>query len=159
MGRNGTVRRDGEEIVDRNNDIFYYTANSTSQHGVGFLVAKKWKNNIKEYISYSDRLAVLKIHITNKKSFTIVHAYRPTTSHTVEEIEDFYDLLNKACDEQRGTWTVVLGDFNATIGPRLDSDNSNVLGPYGLGTRHQCGTRFLQFAFGQTMRICNSYLQ
>lgn len=70
----------------------------------------------------------------------LVHMHQ--LPQTDEEIEDFYDLLNKACDEHRGTWTVVLGDFNAKVGTRLHSDDSDILGPYGLGTRNERDTRF-----------------
>lgn len=84
-------------------------------------------------------------------------ANAPTSSYTDEEVEDFYDLLNKACDEHRSTWTMVLGDFNAKLSLRLNSDDVDILGPYGLGTRNQRGIRLLKFAFGQTISICHSY--
>lgn len=70
----GTVRsqKDGDEIVQGNNNIFYNTGSSTSQYGVKFIVSKKWKNYIMEFISYLDRLAVLKFLITYTKFSTNV---------------------------------------------------------------------------------------
>ncbi|XP_063383590.1 uncharacterized protein LOC134669904 [Cydia fagiglandana] len=59
-------------------------------------------------------------------------AYAPTSSHSDDEIEEYYDLLNKACDEHRGTWTMVLGDFNAKVGVRAELDNTDIVGPHGL---------------------------
>lgn len=52
---------------------------------------------------------------------------------------------------------MVLGDFKANDGSRLDSDNSDILDPYGLGPNIQRGRRLLQFASAQTKIICNSY--
>uniref|UniRef100_A0A2A4JJ14 Endonuclease/exonuclease/phosphatase domain-containing protein n=1 Tax=Heliothis virescens TaxID=7102 RepID=A0A2A4JJ14_HELVI len=51
--------------------------------------------------------------------------YAPTSSHSDDEVEEFYDLLNKACDEHRGTWTLVMGDYNSKIGPRLPTDSKH----------------------------------
>lgn len=34
-----------------------------------------------------------------------------------DEEEDFYNLLNKAYDDHKGTWSLVIGDFNAKMEP------------------------------------------
>ncbi|CAG9133292.1 unnamed protein product [Plutella xylostella] len=151
------VRREGELTTETESDIFYYNGISGGQYGVGFLVAKKWKQNIEEFVGYSERIAVLKLKISQHHTATFIQTYAPTSSHSNEEIEDFYDLLNRAYDENKGTWTLVLGDFNAKIGIRNDSDNFDVLGPFGLGDRNERGSRLIQFAFGQRLSISNTF--
>lgn len=120
-------------------------------------VNKKWKNNITEFVSYSDRIALLKFKIDHTKTLTIIQVYAPTSTHTDDEIEEFYDLLNRACDEHRGTWMMVIGDFNAKIGSRLPSDNQSILGPHGLGSRNERGKRLIQFASNQNFNINNTF--
>ncbi|XP_050561583.1 uncharacterized protein LOC126912619 [Spodoptera frugiperda] len=151
------VRREGEKILEREDSIFYHMGESSSQYGVGFLIHKKWKNNIIEFISYSDRIALLKFKIDHTKTLTIIQVYAPTSTHTDDEIEEFYDLLNRACDEHRGTWMMVIGDFNAKIGSALPSDNYNILGPHGIGHRNDRGTRLIQFASSQNLNINNTF--
>ncbi|KAG7307560.1 hypothetical protein JYU34_007776 [Plutella xylostella] len=151
------IRRIGEETTERDNCIFYHYGTISGLYGVGFMVSKKWKNNILEFIGYSDRIAVLKFQISQKHTLTLIQTYAPTSSHTDDEVESYYDLLNKACDEHRGTWTMVLGDFNAKLGKRQELDNADTLGPHGLGCRNERGTRLLQFAFGQSLKVSNSF--
>jgi endonuclease/exonuclease/phosphatase family metal-dependent hydrolase len=151
------VRRDGEDIVERENTIFFYCGNSSGQSGVGFLVHKKWKDNILEFTSYSDRIAVLKFKLSEKQTITVVQSYAPTSTHPDEEVEDFYDLLNRACDEHRSTYNLIIGDFNAKIGKRQELDDTTVVGPHGLGDRNIRGSRLMQFAFGQKFQISNSF--
>lgn len=150
------IRREGEDTLERNSSVFSYFGKTSGSYGVGFLVSKKWKDNILEFKSYSERVAVLKFKITHNKFLTLVQIYAPTSTYSDDEVEDFYDLLNRACEENRGTWNLVLGDFNAKIGIRQNLDDHKVVGPHGLGTRNERGARLLQFAFGQSLNICNT---
>ena len=77
---------------------------------------KKWKNKISEYISYSNRIAVLKFRISKTQTLSVIQVYAPTLSHPDDEVEQFNDLLIKSCDEYRRTFNIVMGDFSAEIG-------------------------------------------
>ncbi|KAI5651324.1 craniofacial development protein 2-like [Phthorimaea operculella] len=90
------VRREGEECIERGTNVFYYSGVAGGQSGVGFLVSKRWINNIQEFIAYSDRIAVLKFRISETQILTVIQIYAPTTSHPDAEIEEFYDTLDKA---------------------------------------------------------------
>lgn len=87
----------------------------------------------------------------------IIQVYAPTSDHPADEVEDFYDLLNNACDNHRGTWYIILGDFNAKIDQREPMDNTGILGPHELGTRNDRGDRLIQFAFGQRLAVTNTF--
>nr|XP_049696607.1 uncharacterized protein LOC126054557 [Helicoverpa armigera] len=151
------LRREGEVTEERDDNIFFHIGTGSGLHGVGFLVAKKWKNNIIEFRGYSERIAVLKFRLTHTKTLTLVQTYAPTSAYSDDDVEDYYDLLNKACEDNRGTFNIVLGDFNAKIGVRQDRDDDKIIGPHGLGTRNERGSRLLQFAFGQMLSISNSF--
>ncbi|PZC76173.1 hypothetical protein B5X24_HaOG204917 [Helicoverpa armigera] len=151
------VRRGGEATEERDDNIFFHIGTGSGLHGVGFLVDKKWKNNIIEFRGYSERIAVLKFRLTHTKTLTLVQTYAPTSAYSDDDVEDYYDLLNKACEDNRGTFNIVLGDFNAKIGARQDQDDDKIIGPHGLGTRNERGSRLLQFAFGQMLSISNTF--
>ncbi|KAI5640839.1 craniofacial development protein 2-like [Phthorimaea operculella] len=151
------VRRKGETTLERDDNIFFHYGETSGLYGIGFLVHKKWKDNIKEFIAYSERIAVLKFRVSDKKLLTIIQAYAPTSAHTDEEVEEFYVVLNRACDENKSAWRLLMGDFNAKVGIRQDSDNDAILGPHGLGLRNDRGIRLIQFAFGQNVKILNTY--
>ncbi|PZC87102.1 hypothetical protein B5X24_HaOG201338 [Helicoverpa armigera] len=151
------VRREGEKTEERSDNIFFHVGVDNGLHGVGFLVAKKWKNNIIEFRGYSERIAVLKFRLTSTKTLTLIQTYAPTSAYSDDDVEDYYDLLNQACDDNRGTFNLVLGDFNAKIGARQHNDDGGIIGPHGLGNRNERGSRLLQFAFGQILSISNTF--
>ncbi|KAI5636907.1 craniofacial development protein 2-like [Phthorimaea operculella] len=147
------IRREGEDILERENCILCYKGEKSGTNGVGFLIAKKWKENILEFTGYSDRVAALKFKINDSKTLTLIQAYAPTSSHNDDVVEDFYDVLNKACEENRGAWTFILGDFNAKIGNKQELDNETIIGPHDLGIRNERGARLIQWAILATKWI------
>lgn len=44
------VRRVGEHSEERDDAVFVHFGETSGQHGVGFMVAKKWKDNIIEFV-------------------------------------------------------------------------------------------------------------
>lgn len=147
------VRRDGKTTLEREDCMFNYFGTTQGQYGVGFLVSKKWQANIIE--GYSERVAVLKFKLTHNKSLTIFQTYALTSLHTDDEVEEFYDTLNEAYDECKGTWSIIIGDFNAKIGTRQQLDRTDIIGPYELGNRNEHGTHLIQFASRQ--RLSNTF--
>lgn len=65
---------------------------------------------------------MLKFQLTPNKTLTLVQVYAPTSAHSDEDVEDFYDLVNRACNENRGIWNMVIVDFNAKVGQRQELD-------------------------------------
>lgn len=84
------IRRPLYQIEEMDWCILCHTSSKKGQKGVGFIIKKKHKNNIKEFVEISDRVAVLKIEI-NKTPLTIIQAYAPTNISTNEdEVDNFY---------------------------------------------------------------------
>ena len=67
--------------------LMYNSEATNGQAGVGFLVNKKWKDNITRIPSGSSRVAELVLRITDRYQLKIVQVYVPTTSHSDEETE------------------------------------------------------------------------
>ena len=79
---------------------------------------------------------MLKFRLTPNKTHTIVQVYAPTSVHTDESLEHFYDLVKKVHVTKKGAPGmfqvplgdyVVIGDFNAKIGRQHELDNENTL--------------------------------
>nr|XP_026488042.1 craniofacial development protein 2-like [Vanessa tameamea] len=123
------VRRQGENIIEDDDYIVYYLGKTKGFYGVGFLVKKKYKGNIKKFIGISERIRVLEIEIENL-DITIIQAYVPTDSSSQEDIDNFYEDLAKAHDSTSSKYIISMGDFNSQIGlPK--AHEISALGKYG----------------------------
>jgi hypothetical protein len=149
------VKRIGEGRMDMNGYIFFYSGKERRRGTVGFIVNSKWKNNISAFKSYSDRVISLEMKFTNG-SLGLIQAYAPTSSSNEKEIEDFYDQLSIAINEmEKNSWLIILGDFNAKIG-KSNGNESEVVGPFGLGERNDRGEMLLNFARSRELFISNT---
>jgi hypothetical protein len=66
---------------------------------------------------HSHRIATLKLNIGKKKSLLIVQIYTPHSDYGMDEIEKFY-LEIETHLEQPAYQKIVIGGFNAQLGPR-----------------------------------------
>ncbi|KAI8436519.1 hypothetical protein MSG28_010059, partial [Choristoneura fumiferana] len=73
----------------------------------------------------------------------IDYAYAPTESSTQEEIDKFYNDLEKAHNMISTQYIIAMGDFNAQIGKPKSYENK-VAGIYGFGKRSKRGERLMQ---------------
>ncbi|KAK6765519.1 hypothetical protein RB195_025435 [Necator americanus] len=74
---------------------------------------------------------------------TIFVAYAPTSSHEEEEVETLYVDLEKFYGEDHVFYKVIIGDFNAKIGPRRTPEELHI-GTHGLQWNDQ-GERLSEF--------------
>ena len=74
-----------------------HTKAYNGQAGVGFLINRKWKddNFIVRVNNISPRVAELVLCITKCYKLKIVQIYAPTTSHSEEDINSFYNDVNE----------------------------------------------------------------
>ena len=79
-------------------------------------------------------------------NLAVVQVYAPTADSSDEEIERFYEDLEKVLNElPNKDIKVIVGDWNAKVG----TDNSGwetVMGRYGYGDQNDRGERLLEFA-------------
>ena len=85
--------------------------------------------------------------------------YAPTSESSEDDIEKFYDDLERAiAPTPKKDVLILTGDWNAKVG----CDNTGwegVMGHYGYGTRNERGERLLEFAAGHNLLICNTRFQ
>ncbi|KAK6733430.1 hypothetical protein RB195_017269 [Necator americanus] len=72
------------------------------------------------------------------KALTIFVAYAPTSSYEEEEVEAFYMDLEKFYREDHAFYKVIIGDFNAKVGPRRTPEELHI-GTRGLQWNDQGG--------------------
>ena len=63
--------------------------------------------------------------------------YAPTTSHSDEETDNFYNTID-TIPEKQIHYTIVMGDFNANVGGQTNTPE-RATGCFGLGQRNERG--------------------
>lgn len=150
------VRREGESLVKRKNDNYmYYYGETKGYRGVGFYIKGELEKDIIEIKSVSERVGVLKIRIEKNVVMTIIQVYAPTSEKSDEEIEGFYETVEKAIKENTEYYIIVMGDWNSKIGK--GEKIQGILGPYGIGERNERGETLLDFAKGNNMKMAASF--
>lgn len=153
------VRRKGVGYVEMDDGhiLHYRGTESGRTSGVGFLVHRSWKNNIVECDGSSDRLIRLVLRLNERYTIQIIQAYAPTQSYSDEEVEDFYEELQNLKERGKAHFQMVMGDFNARIGSRVQDDTA--VGKFGYGDRDERGDRLVAFAERNNLVITNSFFQ
>lgn len=136
----------------------YYTGNKDPQHrnGVEVILSKEAAGAVLRVRYLSDRVLMVKLR-DKPFNINIVQVYAPTTGKPDEEIEEFYDLLQKALKYiKKSELCVIMGDFNAKIGRgRVEG----IVGEHGLGERNKRGDRLVQFCREEDFVIMNTWFK
>ena len=98
------------------------------------------------------------VQLSGKDHMCIIQVYAPTSDYDDEVIEAFYEDINKAFLENRGKYTIIMGDFNAKIG-RREAGEEFIMGKFGTGERNKRGERLLEFAAEQKLKVTNTYFK
>ena len=153
------VRRLGEEQKILNNGhVLYWRGkpqDSKQESGVGFLVHKRLEKNIVEFYSVSERVASVTLKLNDRYNLKIVQVYAPTCSHPDEEVESFYEDVQVATDRAKAHFTVIMGDFNAKVGKKVERETA--IGNHGIGTRNERGQMLVEFAEARSLHIMNTF--
>lgn len=150
------VRRIGNKIEEYDEHIFCYVGETIGLHGVGFLIKKKYKSNILNFTGISERVALLRMKFS-EDPISLIQVYAPTEQSSEEEIDKFYNDLQKTHDLSDKT-VMVLGDFNARIG-EPEVHEQLIMGKYGYGKRNKRGEKLIQYANEYKLSIINTYFK
>ena len=151
----GEVRRKEESFTTlQSGHLLYHSEANNGQAGVGFLVNKKWKDNITRVSSGNSRVAELVLRITDRYHLKIVQVYAPMTSHSDEETDNFYNTIDKILEKQTH-YTIVMGDFNAKVGGQTNT-SARATGCFGLGQRNERGDTLVEWATSKNFKIMNT---
>ena len=154
------IRRRGEEWMTlKSGHMLYHmgeTDNSTG--GVGFLINRKLVSDIISITSISKRVAYLTLRLNSKLRMKVIQAYAPTSAAEEEEIDQFYDDINRALTDSACRHTFLIGDFNAKVSKRMD-EVEEVIGSFGLGIRNDRGNTLINFLSQHRLYLMNSFFQ
>ena len=115
----------------RSGHLLYHSEANNGQAGVCFLVNMKWKDNITRVSSGHSIVAELVLRITDIFKLKIVQVYAPTTSHSDEETDNFYNTTDNIMEKETH-YTIVMGDFNAKVGQQTNK-SERATGCFSLG--------------------------
>ena len=126
------IRKKGtNEIQINEGHILHYISNENRHiDEVGFLINKENVKMIMNFNQFNERVATMRLHAT-PFNVTIIQVYAPTTDHSDEEIEHFYNKLQSTISEiDKSDIIVIQGDWNATIGKDASLYEEKVSGKY-----------------------------
>ena len=128
-----------------------------------------WKRGGKQWKAWSSRCASALLEFSNCVRWVhVVSCYAPTRATSREEKDHFFNQLNAFMSSiPAGEHYIILGDFNAHVGSRIDRNDdddvsdgwSGVLGPHGYGTVNDAGKELLSFLSCHQATICNTYFK
>lgn len=150
------VKKEGYKITEYENYIMMYTGSKSGTNGVGFLVKKSLRENIKNFHSYSDRVARLDSQF-DSTTINIIQVYAPTKKADLEILQKFYEEVGLALQDSTKD-TLIIGDFNAKIGSRKTTEQ-RTMGSWGYGDRNSRGETLVQFCIGNEMSIANTFFR
>ncbi|KAK6728344.1 hypothetical protein RB195_005778 [Necator americanus] len=117
-------------IYETGEELFLGTCDSRGVGGVGVLVNTNMEKNIDSFEQLTTRIGRLRMRRCGPiPALTIFVAYAPTSSY--EEVEAFYMDLEKFYQEDHAFYKVIIGDFNAKVGPRKMPEKLHI-GTHGL---------------------------
>ncbi|XGW24371.1 hypothetical protein V3C99_006072 [Haemonchus contortus] len=131
-------------VFETGEELFLGTCDSRGVGGVGVLVNTHLAMNIDSYESLTTRIGRLRLRRCGSiPALTIFVAYAPTSSYEEEELEAFYMDLERLYREDHTFFKVIVGDFNAKIGPRRTAEELHI-GTHGVEWNEQ-GERLSEF--------------
>ena len=136
--------------------VMYFSGGKKHRNGVGVLMAKRIAKAVQGYWPISERVIMIK---PEAKPFdlVIVQVYAPTSEYSEEELEDFYEDVQKAINQTKSTDIVyIIGDMNAKIGKGKEEQT---VGHYGLGERNERGDRMVQFCKENELVVTNTFFK
>ena len=133
--------------------VFYYSGGDAHQHGVGIMIKKEMDEAVSGCWQLSSRVMLLKLE-ARPVPLNIIQVYAPTSVHSDEVIDEFYEQLEEARRQCKpNEVTVVMGDLNAKVG---EGRSGEVVGKFGLGERNERGTKWVEWCESWNQVIMNT---
>ena len=134
----------------------YYSGKQDAHEGVGFLVHKAISNSVLGCQPVSSRIITIRFK-ASPFNISILQAYAPTTNHSDDEAEDFYNQLQGVIDEvPKGDILIVQGDWNAKVGEDAQTHWPGTSGPSCNPRTNERGLRLLEFATTNNLVLANT---
>uniref|UniRef100_A0A0K0D7N3 Endo/exonuclease/phosphatase domain-containing protein n=1 Tax=Angiostrongylus cantonensis TaxID=6313 RepID=A0A0K0D7N3_ANGCA len=143
---------------DTGEELFLGTCDSRGVGGVGVPVNTSLSMNIDSFEQLTTRIGRLRLkRCISTPASTIFVVYAPTSNYDEGEVEAFYMDLERLYREDHTFFKVIIGDFNAKIGPRRSSEERHIR-THGLEWNEQ-GERLSEFIMATKTIHGNSKFQ
>ena len=151
------TRWTGKGKIETGNKVMIYSGgDKIHERGVAIIFDQATGKSLKGWWGVSDRVIVAKLE---GKPFDIgiIQVYAPTSTHSDEEVEEFYEDIDKAMKLFKSQdIKIVMGDFNAKVGnERID----DIVGSWGLGSRNERGDRLIDWCRQNEFIISNTWFK
>ncbi|GFN81369.1 endonuclease-reverse transcriptase [Plakobranchus ocellatus] len=147
----------GHFKTDCGGQIIYSGKEKAGQSGVAIFLSKTTSKSIIGYKPVNDRILTIRL-FGHAKNITLIQVYAPTSAE--EEIEEFYDILQKEVDNKdKRDILIISGDFNAKVGGKINREEDGIVGITGLGERNERGTILVDFAVAKEIAIKNTMFE
>src|SRR6218665_3525325 len=144
----GDFTSDGVRVI--------YTEGKGGQSGVAILLEERIAKCVIRTESYKDRLLMVMIK-AYPVDIVVMQVYMPTGASEEEEVDSIYEVIEEKLSNIKGSeYTIVMGDWNATVG---EGGEENYIGKYGLGKRNKRGQKLVDFCKRQKLIITNTWFQ
>ena len=111
-------------------------------------------NSVVGFWPVSDRIALVKLK-AKPFNINVIQVYAPTSASTEEELEEFYEELDKYKKECKDhEVNIVMGDFNAKVGRGRHKD---IVGSEGLGEMNGRGGKLMEWCEQNDKIIMNTW--
>ena len=144
----------GSIILNNASHTVYYSGSDEQRHGASFVVNKNIAHNVISFRGLLDRVAELTVRINKRYQRKCVHVYLSTTSYHDEEIKTVYEEIDSIILNRKVHYNIVMGDFNARVGP--SEIKKTCTDSHGIGTRNRRGDMLVEFAERHKFKILNS---
>lgn len=154
------IRKRGEQqsLLKSGNMYYHRCSENSSVGGVGLLIHKRHVQNLVQISSVSPRVCFAILKLNQRYNIKIIQAYAPTSQHTDEDVENFYDEVTQAMSTFPTYFTVLAGDFNAKLGKKQTEEETS-LGCHGIGERNERGHLLLQFLLHHQLAAMNTFFK
>lgn len=124
--------------------------------GVAISIHKKLKSCIRSWEEIDERLLKMELNIWGHE-IILLAVYAPTDDSNMELKDAFENnLINLLNNTSNRKEIILLGDFNARIGKKL---NDPVIGNYGEDTTNNNGNRLITICEAYELKILNGHYQ
>uniref|UniRef100_A0A0K0DR34 Endo/exonuclease/phosphatase domain-containing protein n=1 Tax=Angiostrongylus cantonensis TaxID=6313 RepID=A0A0K0DR34_ANGCA len=124
-------------VYDTGKELFLGSCDSRGVGGVGVLANTSLSMNMESFEQLTTRIGRLRLKRCGSiPVLTIFVVYASTSNYDEGEVEAFYMDLEKFYREDHTFFKVIIGDFNAKIGPRRSSEERHI-GSHGLQWNEQ----------------------
>ena len=149
------IRWQGEGRIQSGDSTVIFSGGIRGQGGVAVILNKKLRGSMISYNPVSERILVVRLAM-RPVNVTVMQVYAPTTTHSEEELDTFYEQLPTVKDglRTRRDICVVMRDFNAKAGDVEDRESG--VGKFGIGTRNENGERLASFCNVDELILTNT---